>query len=40
MSKVAKKRPIGLAKGTFALPASFFDELPEETIVLFSGMAL
>jgi prevent-host-death family protein len=40
MSKVATKRPIGLAKGTFTLPASFFDELPEETIELFSGMAL
>jgi prevent-host-death family protein len=38
MSKVATKRPIGLAKGTFTLPASFFDELPEETVDLFSGM--
>lgn len=40
MSKVATKRPIGLAKGTFTMPASFFEELPEETIALFSGMAL
>ncbi len=40
MSKVATKRPIGLAKGTFTMPESFFDELPEETISLFSGMAL
>lgn len=36
-SKVATKRPIGLAKGTFTVPASFFDELPDETIALFSG---
>jgi prevent-host-death family protein len=39
VSRVATKRPIGLAKGTFTIPASFFDELPEETIALFSGMA-
>ena len=39
MSKVATKRPIGLAKDTFSMPASFFDELPEETITLFSGTA-
>ncbi len=38
MSNVATKRPIGLAKGTFTMPASFFDELPEETIALFSSM--
>jgi prevent-host-death family protein len=40
LNKVATKRPIGLAKGTFTMPASFFDELPEETISLFSGMTL
>ncbi|MFZ4855585.1 MAG: type II toxin-antitoxin system Phd/YefM family antitoxin [Desulfuromonadaceae bacterium] len=39
VSRVATKRPIGLAKGTFTIPASFFDELPEETVALFSGMA-
>lgn len=33
----AEKRPIGLAKGTFCVPDSFFDELPDETIALFSG---
>lgn len=38
VSRVATKRPIGLAKGTFTIPASFFDELPEETIALFSDM--
>jgi antitoxin (DNA-binding transcriptional repressor) of toxin-antitoxin stability system len=35
-----EKRPIGLAKGSFSVPASFFDELPEETVALFSGEAL
>jgi antitoxin (DNA-binding transcriptional repressor) of toxin-antitoxin stability system len=38
LNKAATKRPIGLAKGTFSVPPSFFDELPEETIALFSGM--
>jgi len=38
VSKPATKRPIGLAKETFTVPASFFDELPEETVALFSGM--
>jgi prevent-host-death family protein len=37
IGRVAEKRPIGLAKGTFTVPASFFDELPEETLSLFSG---
>ena len=37
--KIMEKRPIGLAKGTFTVPASFFDELPEETMSLFSGEA-
>ncbi|MFA7405226.1 MAG: type II toxin-antitoxin system prevent-host-death family antitoxin [Pelobacteraceae bacterium] len=37
ISRVVAKRPIGLAKGTFSVPASFFDELPEETMSLFSG---
>jgi len=34
-----EKRPIGLARGTFTVPDSFFDELPDETIALFSGEA-
>jgi prevent-host-death family protein len=38
ISKNAEKRPIGLAQGEFTVPVSFFDELPEETISLFSGM--
>lgn len=37
VNRVTEKRPIGLAKGEFTVPASFFDELPEETISLFSG---
>ena len=37
ISKEEASRPIGLSKGTFTVPASFFDELPEETISLFSG---
>lgn len=32
-------RPIGLAKGVFSVPDSFFDELPDETVALFSGEA-
>ncbi len=32
-----KQRPVGLAKGKFTVPASFFEELPEETIALFHG---
>ncbi len=32
-----KPRPIGLAKGKFTVPASFFEDLPEDTISLFRG---
>lgn len=32
-----KQRLIGLAKGKFTVPASFFEELPEDTIALFHG---
>lgn len=32
-----KPRPIGLAKGEFSVPASFFEELPEEMLALFHG---
>jgi len=38
-SRPAEKRPLGLAKGTFFVPDSFFDEQPEETIALFSDEA-
>ncbi len=32
-----KPRPIGLAKGKFTVPASFFEDLPEESLALFRG---
>jgi prevent-host-death family protein len=32
-----KPRPIGLAKGKFKVPASFFEDLPEETLAQFRG---
>lgn len=38
LSKIISKRPVGLAKGTFTIPESFFDELPDETLSLFSGI--
>jgi prevent-host-death family protein len=34
-----KKRPIGLAKGKFSVPASFFEELPADITALFNGGA-
>jgi prevent-host-death family protein len=37
VSRDQKRRPIGLAKGEFTVPTSFFEELPEDTIALFSG---
>ncbi len=33
----SKPRPIGLAKGTFQIPESFFDPLPEGDIAAFDG---
>ena len=32
-----KKRPVGMAKGKFSVPDSFFEDLPEETTALFEG---
>jgi len=32
----AQRRPIGLASGTFLVPASFFAPLPEELLSLFN----
>lgn len=32
-----KPRPFGLAKGTFSVPPSFFEPLPEEEIAAFEG---
>lgn len=31
------ERPIGLAKGSFQVPASFFEPLPDELLVAFDG---
>ena len=36
-SKTGSKRPIGLAKGRFEVPVSFFDPLPEDLLDAFSG---
>ena len=35
--KNASKRPIGLAKGRFEVPESFFDPLPDDLLDEFSG---
>jgi hypothetical protein len=35
--KQVTQRPIGLAKGQFEVPASFFDPLPEELLNAFEG---
>ena len=35
--KLTAKRPIGLAKGTFQVPPSFFESLPEEILDTFEG---
>ena len=31
------KRPIGLAKGSFTVPAEFFEPLPADLLAAFSG---
>lgn len=36
---VGKRRPIGLGRGTFRVPASFFEELPHEIEDLFDGLS-
>jgi antitoxin (DNA-binding transcriptional repressor) of toxin-antitoxin stability system len=33
----ARPRPIGLAKGRFTIPRSFFEPLPEELLRTFEG---
>ncbi len=33
----SKPRPVGLAKGKFKVPESFFEELPEGELSLFLG---
>jgi antitoxin (DNA-binding transcriptional repressor) of toxin-antitoxin stability system len=37
--KPASRRPIGLAAGTFNVPPSFFEPLPERVVRSFSGEA-
>jgi hypothetical protein len=39
-AKAVSKRPIGLAKGEFTVPDSFFDELPDDYLHLFQGDAV
>jgi antitoxin (DNA-binding transcriptional repressor) of toxin-antitoxin stability system len=36
-SRRDQKRPIGLAKGQFAIPKEFFEPLPEELVQAFQG---
>ena len=38
-SRRGLKRPIGLAKGQFAIPKEFFEPLPEELVQAFQGEA-
>lgn len=33
--EIRQKRPVGLAKGDFTVPDSFFDELPDEILSAF-----
>lgn len=33
----SEKRPIGLAKGSFSIPDSFYSPLPDETVRSFEG---
>ena len=37
MNTPKRQRPIGLAKGKFEVPASFFDVLPDEILDAFEG---
>ena len=34
---LTRPRPIGLAKGTFTIPRSFFEALPDELLDTFEG---
>jgi len=38
-SQTVKKRPIGLAKGRFTIPSTFWEPLPEELLRAFQGRA-
>ena len=37
--KPSRKRPIGVAKGRFEVPDSFFDDLPEDVLAGFEGQS-
>jgi antitoxin (DNA-binding transcriptional repressor) of toxin-antitoxin stability system len=37
--RLGRKRPIGLAKGQFAVPKEFFEPLPEEIVQVFQGIS-
>ena len=37
LPKRGAKRPIGLAKGEFKIPADFFEPLPEDFVEAFEG---
>jgi hypothetical protein len=37
-SRTIKQRPIGLAKDQFTVPASFFDELPDDMLNAFEDI--
>ena len=36
---LSRKRPIGLAKGQFTIPDSFFEPLPDDLLKTFSGQS-
>jgi len=38
-SPPSRKRPIGLAKGQFIIPDSFFEPLPDALLTAFSGQS-
>lgn len=38
--RLKEPRPIGLAKGTFRVPKSFFEPLPDEVLTAFEGRDL
>jgi antitoxin (DNA-binding transcriptional repressor) of toxin-antitoxin stability system len=38
-SHPSRKRPIGLAKGQFTIPDSFFEPLPDDLLKAFSGQS-
>jgi hypothetical protein len=37
LKSAIKQRPIGLAKGQFEMPSSFFEPLPDDVLDVFEG---